>query len=1151
MSVELKDGDEYSHRPTATQPAVAHDQANEAKEDTARVQKEPTENGETQEASSGLSEENMNIQHPEVVEQRVADAEGKVVDRDKPEKENKNRMPAAIDGLTTNHSDEDTSDSQPAMLEAQSAEVAEEPSAPLTTQVVRPQSPAKEEESDTLGERFHMGLNTSIDESIEAPNHSDGVIALVGGSQLESPSRESEKLLHEVETESTEDKILEENELINTRLALGLEHPPHIELPAEVLERSPSIIPIPPSTSESLEDLREVSDGVQEWDDSTPTKEQGDPLQTVGSGISSADIPLNERELPAEEDEASMLNARLELGLEPPVHAHIPADSLEKSASVITIPASTPRIDDFVSEDTTPELETSEPGNSRETVPLTEESLQIQDQDSEEMFETRLEIGLDYPVQIDTSNKEFDPTVSNVTIPPSTPHNLDDIQPDLEFQDQVPLSQPDIATPPLPDVSAPIKELKEENLPIEDDEEALLERRLELAIGSPEGVVESITLPTVTESAVTLPSSTPPAEVSESNFAAVQESSRRVLSTSLPEDEADVDAASLCEQTPATDEDGNLIEDITPQVRSEAPKGTFTHIPSLEGATLVPLQSLDDQELEPQADPKGIKSQTSLSSYDISGHTVSLEETNLPAEDTEQELLARRLELGPSAPVGAEVVSVPLEKTARVTALPPTPQAIEVISEGTGVTSAGEEREAIHQTYVTQAGYSGDHSGQKLPQTPEEILTPPGDPLPSHQDRINEDSGSPVRPSLNAPGSDAVAESTATVKPSARPEVDNEVDRPVIRVVGFEGDTVETSGRPASPLPLGQTSREAFVFDTPDGSDHYQGFPPANITTSEHVDTTAPEITVLQVEDSPPPRIVSSVPKDGITQLIPVRIHNSDSDTQLRPEAQRMLSTTPEAPTSPRSETFDETDEYKQQNIPIVRPKEVEPPLPDTPGPQIPSVNLEVPLVEVTSSKDERMGFVDDARSERSVATSVAPIAPNSPRFISPIPTPSLDSTQFMLGESGLSQTGISDTNRKTSLMEDPVQMQRETEDPIAELAPNLKDALNSSIEPNTTFKLDMQPQLAPVAEDGMVDANATVSSRPARPRHTSSPSTWSVNRSSGWFQSGSHAKDAGRPSLEIASGEFSRPLRSAPPEYPPEVGVGSKGKDDGRCVIF
>ncbi|CAG7849617.1 SubName: Full=Uncharacterized protein {ECO:0000313/EMBL:CCA71043.1} [Serendipita indica DSM 11827] len=731
------------------------------------------------------------------------------------------------------------------------------------------------------------------------------------------------------------------------------------------------------------------------------------------------------------------------------------------------------------------------------------------------MFETRLEIGLDYPVQIDTSNKEFDPTVSNVTIPPSTPHNLDDIQPDLEFQDQ---------------------ELKEENLPIEDDEEALLERRLELAIGSPEGVVESITLPTVTESAVTLPSSTPPAEVSESNFAAVQESSRRVLSTSLPEDEADVDAASLCEQTPATDEDGNLIEDITPQVRSEAPKGTFTHIPSLEGATLVPLQSLDDQELEPQADPKGIKSQTSLSSYDISGHTVSLEETNLPAEDTEQELLARRLELGPSAPVGAEVVSVPLEKTARVTALPPTLQAIEVISEGTGVTSAGEEREAIHQTSFLR------HQKRSCAS---------GDPLPSHQDRINEDSGSPVRPSLNAPGSDAVAESTATVKPSARPEVDNEVDRPVIRVVGFEGDTVETSGRPASPLPLGQTSREAFVFDTPDGSDHYQGFPPANITTSEHVDTTAPEITVLQVEDSPPPRIVSSVPKDGITQLIPVRIHNSDSDTQLRPEAQRMLSTTPEAPTSPRSETFDETDEYKQQNIPIVRPKEVEPPLPDTPGPQIPSVNLEVPLVEVTSSKDERMGFVDDARSERSVATSVAPIAPNSPRFISPIPTPSLDSTQFMLGESGLSQTGISDTNRKTSLMEDPVQMQRETEDPIAELAPNLKDALNSPIEPNTTFKLDMQPQLAPVAEDGMVDANATVSSRPARPRHTSSPSTWSVNRSSGWFQSGSHAKDAGRPSLEIASGEFSRPLRSAPPEYPPEVGVGSKGKDDGRCVIF
>jgi hypothetical protein len=54
-----------------------------------------------------------------------------------------------------------------------------------------------------------------------------------------------------------------------------------------------------------------------------------------------------------------------------------------------------------------------------------------------------------------------------------------------------------------------------------------------------------------------------------------------------------------------------------------------------------------------------------------------------------------------------------------------------------------------------------------------------------------------------------------------------------------------------------------------------------------------------------------------------------------------------------------------------------------------------IPRLEVTASEDNDLSFVDDARSERSVGTSVAPIAPNSPRFISPLPTPSLDSDAF------------------------------------------------------------------------------------------------------------------------------------------------------------
>lgn len=54
-----------------------------------------------------------------------------------------------------------------------------------------------------------------------------------------------------------------------------------------------------------------------------------------------------------------------------------------------------------------------------------------------------------------------------------------------------------------------------------------------------------------------------------------------------------------------------------------------------------------------------------------------------------------------------------------------------------------------------------------------------------------------------------------------------------------------------------------------------------------------------------------------------------------------------------------------------------------------------VPTVTVIPSEPRSGDFVEDARSERSVGTSVAPIAPNSPRFISPYPTPSLDSTAF------------------------------------------------------------------------------------------------------------------------------------------------------------
>lgn len=64
-------------------------------------------------------------------------------------------------------------------------------------------------------------------------------------------------------------------------------------------------------------------------------------------------------------------------------------------------------------------------------------------------------------------------------------------------------------------------------------------------------------------------------------------------------------------------------------------------------------------------------------------------------------------------------------------------------------------------------------------------------------------------------------------------------------------------------------------------------------------------------------------------------------------------------------------------------------------GTGVPNQLVGIPTVGILPSGSLRPDFVDDARSENSMGSSVVPIAPNSPRFISPIPTPSLDSTGF------------------------------------------------------------------------------------------------------------------------------------------------------------
>ncbi|KAG8802949.1 hypothetical protein FRC17_006305 [Serendipita sp. 399] len=348
---------------------------------------------------------------------------------------------------------------------------------------------------------------------------------------------------------------------------------------------------------------------------------------------------------------------------------------------------------------------------------------------------------------------------------------------------------------------------------------------------------------------------------------------------------------------------------------------------------------------------------------------------------------------------------------------------------------------------------------------------------------------------------------------------------------------------------------DIVYVETPAGSDHSAPLGIPGAKRSDYLSSGSSFDIVGVATGSEPPQIVSSVPKDG--HLIPIVIKETNDDAEGRPEVQRLLSTTPEAPTSPR----DELEDTSHIATPIITPVRIQESVPytapDTTQETVP-VDQSVPTVAVTAPKDG-LDFVDDARSDRSVGTSVAPIAPNSPRFITPLPTPSMDSTEFSLYQAN----GSTIDGPTQPLTESAVDKLPESMDPVAELAPELKEALDSTVIEKAPLRaLDesdgetRHTQLEPVTEDGMTSATQHSTMRSSRPRHSSSPSTWSINRSSGWFHPG--ANIPGRPSLEIVEGEFSRPQpRSAsaayPAAYPPDAvspGTG-KAKDDERCVIF
>ena len=503
-------------------------------------------------------------------------------------------------------SGEGTNGFQTAEKKSHEPEFTEEAPIPLTEEVISPHSPSKAEESDMLKERLQIGLDAIISESIEVPTHSNSLIVSTGSSpRLKPQPNESETSFQEIETPPIEEsKQEEQNDLINTRLALGLEHPPHIELLPEVLERSASVVPIPPSTPGSATGLEDLSDQVREQDDATPTKEQGDPIPTDVPNVSIEEASLEEGEIPVQNDEEAMLNARLELGLEAPVHAHIPPGGLGKSVSVATVPASTPRVEDFVSDETTPELETSEPGAGQAIAPLTEENLKVEDQDLDVMLDTRLELGLDYPVHVEVSNKVLEPTASDISIPPSTPLPLNDTHSSQAPQDYEPPTQPLAIPPPAVDGSELITELKEENLPDEEEKETLLERRLELALDSPKDVAEPITLPEETESAVALPASTPPTEVTDS------EPTEAIISNGL-EGTATGGATSSREQSAPVDEGDQALQESQLQPDVTSHKIAQAPISSLDASLVPPTPHIDEPDLEPARDIGGGEHETS------------------------------------------------------------------------------------------------------------------------------------------------------------------------------------------------------------------------------------------------------------------------------------------------------------------------------------------------------------------------------------------------------------------------------------------------------------------------------------------------------------------------------------------------------------
>lgn len=161
---------------------------------------------------------------------------------------------------------------------------------------------------------------------------------------------------------------------------------------------------------------------------------------------------------------------------------------------------------------------------------------------------------------------------------------------------------------------------------------------------------------------------------------------------------------------------------------------------------------------------------------------------------------------------------------------------------------------------------------------------------------------------------------------------------------------------------------------------------PAPPLSPRRVSSTASSVKSSPDVTTPP---AEPEPRDNVPQES-VQISEPPAEAGLSPAPDRSLSTITIPPSSTRSDLTSNPEE-------IVSPSRVSP-VPGLISRDSGSMKLRlpkagIPTVSITPHEagTPDLSFVDDARSVRSVATSVMPIAPASPRFISPLATPSLD----------------------------------------------------------------------------------------------------------------------------------------------------------------